>query len=86
MDGCCFRFVIRKIFKHMSVVVRCMNLEPVIHCEVSEKEKNKCHILMPIYMESRKIVLMNLFAGQEYRHRCREWTVDTAEKGEGGTS
>ena len=42
-----------------------MNLEPVIHCEVSEKEKNKCHILMPIYMESRKIVLMNLFAGQE---------------------
>ena len=25
-------------------------------------------------MESRKIVLMNLFAGKEWRHRCREWT------------
>ena len=37
-------------------------------------------------MEARKIVLMNLFAGQEYGHRGREWTVDTAEKGEGGTS
>ena len=25
-------------------------------------------------MESRKMVLMNLFAGQEWRCRCREWT------------
>ena len=30
-----------------------------------------------IYMESRKIVLMNLFAGQEQRCRCTEQTVDT---------
>ena len=29
MGGYCFRFVIRKIFKHMSVVVRCMNLESI---------------------------------------------------------
>ena len=25
-------------------------------------------------MESRKMVLMNLFAGKEWRHRHREWT------------
>ena len=25
-------------------------------------------------MESRKIALMNLFAGKEWRHRHREWT------------
>ena len=25
-------------------------------------------------MESRKIVLMNLFVRKERKHRCREWT------------
>ena len=25
-------------------------------------------------MESRRIVPMNLFAGNKWRHRCREWT------------
>ena len=28
-----------------SVVVRCVNLEPLIQSEVSQKEKNKYHIL-----------------------------------------
>ena len=32
-----------------SVLVRWMNLEPVTGSEVSQKEKNKCHILMQIY-------------------------------------
>ena len=32
-----------------SVLVRWMNLEPVILSEVSQKEKNKYHILMFIY-------------------------------------
>lgn len=31
-------------------------------------------------MESKKAVLMNLFAGQEGRCRSREWTVDTVGK------
>ena len=31
-----------------SVLVRWMNLEPVIHSEVSQKEKNKYQILMHI--------------------------------------
>ena len=37
-------------------------------------------------MESRKMILMNLFAGQEWRHRHREQTLDTAGEGEGGTN
>ena len=32
-----------------SVLVRWMNLEPIIQSEVSQKEKNKRHILMHIY-------------------------------------
>ena len=46
-----------------SVVVSWMNLEPVTQSEVSQK--NKYCVLMHIYMESRKMVLMNLFAGEE---------------------
>ena len=36
-----------------SVLVRWMNLEPVIQRKVSQKEKNKYHILMQ--MESKKM-------------------------------
>ena len=32
-----------------SVLMRWMNLEPIIQSEVSQKEKNKYHILMHIY-------------------------------------
>ena len=42
-----------------SVVVRWMHLEPVIQSEESQKEKNKYCIIM----ESRKMILMNPFAG-----------------------
>ena len=42
-----------------SVLMRWMSLEPIIQSEISRKEKNKCCILM-LYMESRKIVLINL--------------------------
>ena len=50
-----------------SILMRWMNLEPIIQSEVSKKEKNKYHILTYIYMESRKMILMNLFAGQQWR-------------------
>ena len=46
-----------------SVLMRWMNLEPNIQSEVSQKEKEKYHFLMHIYMESRKMVLKNLFTG-----------------------
>ena len=51
-----------KVKEYESILVRWMNLEPVKQSEVSQK--NKYHILMQ-YVESRKIELMNLFAGQQ---------------------
>ena len=45
-------------------VMRWMNLESVIRSEVIQKEKNK-YCMLRIYMESKKVVLMNLVAGQE---------------------
>ena len=47
--------------------------ETVIQSEVSQKEKSKYHL----YVESRKMVQMNLFAKQKQRHRYREQTMDT---------
>ena len=45
-----------------TVLMRWMNLESIIHSEVSQKVKNKYHILTHIY-GCRKMVLVNLFAG-----------------------
>ena len=61
------------------VELKWMNKEPVAQSEVIQKEKDKYHT----YMESRKIVQMNLFAGQEYRCRHREELVGTAREVEG---
>ena len=41
--------------------------------EVSQKEKSKYNILT-YYMDCRKMVIMNLFAGQQWRWRHREQT------------
>ena len=51
-----------------SVLMRWMNLEPIIHNEVSQIERNKYCILTHIYG------LMNLFTGQQWRHRHKEQT------------
>ena len=49
--------------------MRWMDTDPVIHGEVSQRDKNKYHILTYIYIyiykETRKTVLMNSFAGQK---------------------
>ena len=37
-----------------------------------------------MYIESRKLVDMDLFAGKEQRHRGREWTCSHSGEGEGG--
>ena len=47
-----------------SVEVMWKNLESVIQSEVSQKMKNK-YCTLTHYMESRKMVPMNLFVGQE---------------------
>ena len=52
-----------------SVLMRWMNLESIIQSEASQKEKDKYYILTHIYMESRKMVLKNLFKGQQWRNR-----------------
>ena len=54
-----------------SVLMRWMKLKPIVQSKVSQKKKNKYCILTHIYMESRKIVLMNLFVGQQWRCRHR---------------
>ena len=57
-----------------SVLMRWMNLEPIIQSEMNQKEKDKYHILrhIGIYMESRKMVLKNLFIGQQWKNRHGE--------------
>ena len=42
-----------------------MDLEFVVHVEISQKEKNKYCMLTHIYGIKKKKVLMNLGAGQE---------------------
>ena len=49
--------------------MRWMDLEPVVHSEVSQKEKDKNCILT--HIESRRMVLKNLL-GQQWRKRHRE--------------
>ena len=46
--------------------------EAIIQSEINQKEKYKYHILMHVYMESRKMALMNLLAGQQWRNGHRE--------------
>ena len=57
-----------------SVLVRWMELEPIIQSELSQKEKHQYSILTHIYMEFRKMVTMTLYARQQKRHRCIERT------------
>ena len=56
--------------KFESVLMRWMNLEPIIQGEVSQKEKDNYHILIHIYR-----ILKNgsgEFTGQQWRKRHRE--------------
>ena len=49
-----------------SVLMRWMNLEPIIRTEVRKRKTNT--IYLHIYIESRKVVQMILRAGQQKRH------------------
>ena len=60
--------------------MRLMNLEPIIQSEVGQKENNKYRNQTRIYMESRKMVLKNLFTGQQGRNRHREQTYGHGER------
>ena len=72
-----------------SVLMRWLNLEPTMQNEVSQKRKANI-IYSSIYMESRKMVLMNLFSRQQIwrtdlqtRVRGRKEKVGQKEKGHG---
>ena len=54
-----------------SVLWRWVNLEPIIQSEVYQKRKINI-VFYCIYTESRKMVLKNLFTGQQCRNRHRE--------------
>ena len=50
-----------------------MDLETVIQSEVSQKEKTNI-VYECIYVEPSKMVQMNQFEEQKWRHICREQT------------
>ena len=62
--------------------MRWMKLEPIIHSEVSQKEKHQYSILMH-YMEFRKMVTMTLYVRQQKRHRYKEQTFGLCGKRRG---
>ena len=52
---------------------------------MNKSEKRKINIIYYyIYMESRKMVLMNLFAGRNRDFQAKNGFVDTAGEEEGG--
>ena len=51
-----------------SVLMRWMNLEPLIWSEVNQKEKHQYSILTHIYMQFRKMVMITLYVRQQKRH------------------
>ena len=60
-----------------------MKLEPIIWSEVSQKENHQYSILMHIYIEFRKMVMMTLYVRQQKRHRCKEQTFGLCGRGRG---
>ena len=58
--------------------MRWVNLEPIIQSEVCQKEKDKYHILTHIY-GIQKMVLKNLFTGQQWRNKHGEQTYGHGE-------
>ena len=55
-----------------SVLMRWMNLEPILESEVRKRNINI--VCRHIFMESEDMTLMNLFSGQQWRNRHREQT------------
>ena len=64
-----------------SVLMRWMKLEPIIHSEVSQKEKHLYSIFMHIY-GIRKMVMATLYADSK-RHRCEKQTFGLCGRKQG---
>ena len=64
-----------------SVLMKWMNLEPIIQSKVSQKEKQQYSILMHTYMEFRKTVIMILCAKEMAIHSSiLAWRIPWTEK------
>ena len=70
-----------------SVLMRWMNLEPIIQSEVSQKEKDKYRILAHIYWRSPWFLTSILWPGKSHGRRSLEgfapwgrWGTDTTER------
>ena len=57
-----------------SVLMRWMNLEPILQSEVSQREINT--VFKHIHMGSRKMALKNLFTGQQWRKDIENRLMD----------
>ena len=68
-----------------SVLMRWMDLEPIIQSEISQKEKNKYHILIHIYgIQKDGIDEIVCRAAMETDTENRLWTWWLGEEREGG--
>ena len=63
-------------------LMRWMNLKPIIQNEVSQKEKNKCHVLTHIIQSDSTDKAIH----RQRRHRRREQKCGHNRDGEGGTN
>ena len=67
------------------VLMRQMNLEPTLQSEVSQKEKDKYHILMHIYGIQKNTIDEPIFRA-EMKMQTQNRLVDIVEEGEGGVN
>ncbi|KAB0356699.1 hypothetical protein FD754_000855 [Muntiacus muntjak] len=59
-----------------SVLMKWMKLEPIIHSEVIQKDKDQYSILA-------KMVMITLYTRQQKRHRCIEQSFGLCGRGQG---
>ena len=63
-----------------------MNLESVVQSGVSQKQKNKCHVLMHKYGIKKNGAAGPIFLGRNRDTEVENGLVDTRGEGEGGTN
>ena len=77
-----FKFSDLSVCQALSPSLRCPDLSPL--ALLTWQNPSLGQILKPAALKCRKMVQMNLFAGQEQRHRCGEWICGHGSWVEGG--